>query len=134
MAMGKVPGQDPDAYVQDEVIEWGHLADPSNGPVLVIRAEESRVLSGFRRGQRLRTIEPRLKPGGKDEMATLDLREGLRSVRRSRVISCVGPSHERGRCMSMRRRFCRSRLDASIPPTYAGRFAAGGAACLSDRS
>lgn len=64
MAMGKVPGQDPDAYVQDEVIEWGHLADPSNGPVLVIRAEESRVLSGFRRGQRLRTIEPRLKPGG----------------------------------------------------------------------
>lgn len=35
-----------------------------------------RVLFGFWRGQSLREIEPRLKPGGQDEMATLDLREG----------------------------------------------------------
>jgi hypothetical protein len=29
----------------DEVIKWGHLVYFSNGPVLLIRAEESRVLS-----------------------------------------------------------------------------------------
>jgi hypothetical protein len=60
----------------EEVIKWGHLVYFSNGPVLLIRAEESRVLFGFWRGQRLRDIEPRLKPGGKYEMATLELREG----------------------------------------------------------
>ncbi len=43
----------------------------------LIRAEDERVLFGFRRGQRLRKIEPRLKPGGKYEMATLDIREGM---------------------------------------------------------
>jgi len=48
----------------------------SQGPVLLIRAEEQRVLFGFWRGRRLREIEPRLKPGGKYEMATLELREG----------------------------------------------------------
>jgi hypothetical protein len=61
----------------DEVIKWGHLVYLSNGPVLLIRAEEARVLFGFWRGQRLGTIEPRLKPGGKYEMATLELREGM---------------------------------------------------------
>ncbi len=60
----------------EEVIKWGHLVYFSNGPVLLIRAEESRVLFGFWRGQRLREIEPRLRPGGKYEMATLELREG----------------------------------------------------------
>jgi hypothetical protein len=55
----------------------GHLVYLSNGPVLLIRAEEERVLFGFWRGQRLRTIEPRLKPGGKYEMATLELREAM---------------------------------------------------------
>jgi hypothetical protein len=30
----------------DEVIKWGHLVYLSNGPVLPIRAEESRVLFG----------------------------------------------------------------------------------------
>lgn len=59
----------------EEVIKWGHLVYLANGPVLLIRAEESRVLFGFWRGQRLRDIEPRLKPGGKYEMATLELRE-----------------------------------------------------------
>src|SRR5688572_2411073 len=59
-----------------EVVKWGHLVFSTNGPVLLIRAEEHRVLFGFWRGQRLRDIEPRLKPGGKYEMATLELREG----------------------------------------------------------
>ena len=101
MAMVKMkPAASPDAYVAaldgwrrtcvegiraavrasaklDEVIKWGHIVYFSNGPVLLIRAEESRVLFGFWRGQRLRAIEPRLKPGGKYEMATLELREGM---------------------------------------------------------
>jgi len=59
----------------EEVVKWGHLVYLSNGPVLLIRAEAHRVLFGFWRGQRLHTIEKRLKPGGKYEMATLELRE-----------------------------------------------------------
>lgn len=93
------PAADPDAYVSalsgwqrtcvehlresvrtvralEEVVKWGHLVFLSNGPVLLIRAEEQRVLFGFWRGQRLRTIEPALKPGGKYEMATVELRSG----------------------------------------------------------
>ena len=92
------PAADPDAYVAglkgwqhdcvkalraavraasdlEELVKWGHLVYLSNGPALLIRAEEQRVLLGFWRGQRLRAIEERLKPGGKYEMATLDLRE-----------------------------------------------------------
>ena len=60
----------------DEVIKWGHLVYSTAGPVLLIRAEEQRVLFGFWRGQQLRETEPRLKPGGKYEMATLELRAG----------------------------------------------------------
>jgi hypothetical protein len=59
----------------DEVIKWGHLVYLSNGPVLLIRAEEDRVLFGFWRGKRLRDIEGRLKPGGKYEMATVELHQ-----------------------------------------------------------
>lgn len=100
MAMKKsTPAADPGAYVAaldgwrrtlvetlraavreaaplDEVIKWGHLVYLSGGPVLLIRAEDERVLFGFWRGKRLRDVEPRLKPGGKYEMATLELREG----------------------------------------------------------
>ena len=61
----------------EEVVKWGHLVYIANGPVLLIRAEESRVLFGFWRGQRLSAVEPRLKGGGKYEMATLELREGM---------------------------------------------------------
>jgi hypothetical protein len=94
-----VPAASPDAYVAaltgwrracveelraavrgaaqlDEVVKWGHLVYLANGPVLLIRAEEERVLLGFWRGQRLRAIEPRLRPGGKYEMATAELRAG----------------------------------------------------------
>ena len=86
-----VPAASPDAYVAaltgwrrecvealraavrgaaplDEVIKWGHLVYLAKGP--------ERVLLGFWRGQRLRALEPRLKPGGKYEMATVEFREG----------------------------------------------------------
>lgn len=59
----------------EEIIKWGNLVYLSNGPVLMIRAEETRVLFGFWRGQRLRRIEPRLKPGGKYDMATMTILE-----------------------------------------------------------
>ena len=58
-----------------ERLKWGHLVYFSSGPVLIIRAEPKRVLFGFMRGQRLRHIEPRLKPGGKYELATLELHQ-----------------------------------------------------------
>lgn len=101
MAMKKsAPAANPDAYVSgldgwqrgcveglraavrsaaalEEAVKWGHLVYLSDGPVLLIRAEERRVLFGFWRGQRLRAIEAGLKPGGKYEMATLELREGM---------------------------------------------------------
>jgi len=100
MAMQRTPpAANPDAYVAalagwqrplvealrkavrgaaafDEAIKWGHLVYSAGGPVLLIRAEDTRVLFGFWRGQRLRELEPRLKAGGKFEMATLVLREG----------------------------------------------------------
>jgi hypothetical protein len=57
----------------DEQLKWGHLVYAANGPVCLIRAEPARVLLGFWRGRRLRDVEPRLKPGGKYEMATLTL-------------------------------------------------------------
>jgi len=94
-----VPAENPDAYVAaldgwrsklvqslrktvraasplEEVIKWGHIVYFHNGPVLLIRAEEDRVLFGFWRGQCLLEIEPRLKKGRKYEMATLEFREG----------------------------------------------------------
>ncbi len=92
-------GRDPDAYVAgmdgwrkalvehlraavrsvdglEEVIKYGHLVYLSDGPALLIRAEGNRVLIGYWRGQRLRDIEPRLKPGGQFEMASISLTEG----------------------------------------------------------
>lgn len=56
-----------------ETIKWGHLVYLSNGPVLFIRAEKERVLFGFWRGKRLLEIAPELKPGGKYEMATIEI-------------------------------------------------------------
>ncbi len=66
------------AATLEEVIKWGNIVYLANGPVAVIRAEGERVLLGFWRGQRLREVEPRLRPGGKYEMATATLREGER--------------------------------------------------------
>jgi hypothetical protein len=65
----------------EERLKWGHIVFFFNGPVLLIRAEPTRVLFGFLRGQRLRHIEPRLKPGGRYELATLELREGTPLLR-----------------------------------------------------
>jgi hypothetical protein len=93
-----VPAESPDAYVAaltgwqkslveilrrhtlaagelEEKIRWGHLVYFFNGPVLLIRAEESRVLFGFWRGKRLQELDERLKPGGKYEMANMVLVE-----------------------------------------------------------
>lgn len=61
----------------DEAVKWGHLVYLAHGPAVLIRAEQTRVLLGFWRGQRLRAIETRLKPGGAYEMATLEIREGM---------------------------------------------------------
>jgi hypothetical protein len=95
-----VPAANPDAYVAaltgwrrtcvdelraavratkslEETIKWGHLVYFSNGPVMLIRAEDDRVLLGFWRGQRLETLTSRLRAGGKYEMASLELREGM---------------------------------------------------------
>ena len=58
-----------------EAIKWTNIVFFANGPIAMVRAEESRVLFGFWRGQRLRDLEPRLKPGGKYEMATMTFRE-----------------------------------------------------------
>jgi hypothetical protein len=63
--------------VLEEIVKWGHLVYLANGPTLLIRAEEERVLFGCWRGQRLTDIEPRLEKAGKYEMATLELREGM---------------------------------------------------------
>jgi hypothetical protein len=65
------------ASTVEEVVKWGHLVYLADGPVLLIRAEDDRVLFGFWRGQRLMNIEPLLIPGGKYEMATIALREGM---------------------------------------------------------
>lgn len=59
-----------------ETVKWGHLVYLANGPVLLIRAERHRVLFGFWRGKNLRHIEPRLRPSGKYDMATLELVKG----------------------------------------------------------
>jgi hypothetical protein len=77
-----------DAALLDETVKWGHLVFFSNGPALLIRAEDNRVLFGFWRGKRLRDIEPRLKPGGKFEMATLEIVQGT-ALERSTVIGLV---------------------------------------------
>lgn len=107
----QIPAASPDAYVAgldgwrhaytaalraavtesaqlQEFIKWGHLVYFARGPVLLIRAEEHRVLFGFWRGQRLRHIEPRLKPGGRYEMATLELVENT-PLERGTVLELV---------------------------------------------
>lgn len=94
-----IPAESPDAYIEaltgwrrtlvqglrkvvlaagkpEERIKWGNLVYFSNGPVLLIRAEEDRVLFGFWRGKRLRELDDRLKPSGKYELANIVLREG----------------------------------------------------------
>ena len=47
------------------------------GSCAAYSCQDNRILLGFWRGQRLSAIEPSLKPGGKYEMATLELRKGM---------------------------------------------------------
>lgn len=60
----------------DETIKWTNLVFLANGPCILIRAEEHRVLLGFWRGKRLREIEPRIKASGKYELGNLVMTEG----------------------------------------------------------
>jgi hypothetical protein len=60
----------------DETIKWTNLVFLANGPCILIRAEEHRVLLGFWRGKRLRHIEPRIKASGKYELGNLVMTEG----------------------------------------------------------
>ena len=94
-----IPAESPDAYVAalgdwrkplvellrkaalgagavEERIKWGHLVYFHNGPVLLIRAEDTRVLFGFWRGKRLLDLDDRLKGSGKYELRTIELKEG----------------------------------------------------------
>jgi hypothetical protein len=87
------------AAALDEVVKWGHLVYSAHGPVLLIRAEEERLLLGFWRGQRLRAIEPRLRPGGKYEMASIELREGMMldgEILRRLVVEAVALNEQLG--------------------------------------
>jgi hypothetical protein len=100
MAMGMGPVADsPDAYIAalsgwrreraemmraaimraapfKETIKWTNLVFLGNGPCILIRAEEHRVLLGFWRGKRLRELEPRIKASGKYELGNLVMTEG----------------------------------------------------------
>ncbi|OWQ96121.1 hypothetical protein CDQ92_11775 [Sphingopyxis bauzanensis] len=59
----------------EETIKWTNLVFMTNGPSMLIRAEEQRVLLGFWRGKRLRDVEPRIKASGKYELGNLVLTE-----------------------------------------------------------
>ena len=102
MAMGMGPvAETPDAYIAalsgwqlercrmmraaimaaapfDEMIKWTNLVFMANGPCILIRAEEQRVLLGFWRGKRLRALEPRIKASGKYELGNLVLTEATK--------------------------------------------------------
>lgn len=80
----------------EERIKWGHIVCFANGPVLLIRAEEERVLFGFWRGKRLLHIEPRMSGSGKYQMKTLELREGT-PLERARVLELVQAAVELNR-------------------------------------
>jgi len=60
----------------ERTIKYGNLFFLHRGPAVLIRHEPERLLLGFFRGKRLLDMEPRLKPGGKYELANLVLREG----------------------------------------------------------
>lgn len=59
----------------EETIKWTNLVFMANGPCILIRAEQYRVLLGFWRGKRLRELEPRIKASGKYELGNLILTE-----------------------------------------------------------
>ena len=62
----------------EETIKWTNLVFVANGPCILIRAEEHRVLLGFWRGKRLRDVDPRIKASGKYELGNLVMNEATR--------------------------------------------------------
>lgn len=58
-----------------EIIKWTNLVFTLNGPCIVLRAEEKRVLLAFFRGKRLVHFDSRIKPSGKFELANLVMTE-----------------------------------------------------------
>ena len=61
----------------DETIKWTNLVFMANGPCILIRAEQHRVLLGFWRGKRLREVDPRIKASGKYELGNLVMTEAM---------------------------------------------------------
>ncbi|MCA0208044.1 MAG: DUF1801 domain-containing protein [Proteobacteria bacterium] len=61
----------------EETIKWTNLVFMANGPCILIRAEEHRVLLGFWRGKRLRAVDPRIKASGKYELGNLIMSEAI---------------------------------------------------------
>jgi len=59
----------------EETIKWTNLVFMANGPCILIRAEEHRVLLGFWRGKRLRDVDPRIRASGKYELGNLVMTE-----------------------------------------------------------
>lgn len=59
----------------EETIKWTNLVFMANGPCILIRAEEHRVLLGFWRGKRLREVDPRIRASGKYELGNLVMTE-----------------------------------------------------------
>lgn len=62
----------------EETIKWTNIVFMANGPCILIRAEEHRVLLGFWRGKRLRELEPRIKASGKYELGNLVMVEATK--------------------------------------------------------
>ena len=59
-----------------ETVKWRNLVFLSDGPAILIHAEDDRVLLGFWRGKRLCDRAPALKPSGKYELANWTFRAG----------------------------------------------------------
>src|SRR3546814_11739719 len=51
----------------EETLKWTNLVFLANGPCILIRAEEHRVLLCFWRGKRLRALDTRIKASGRYE-------------------------------------------------------------------
>jgi hypothetical protein len=59
-----------------ETVKWRNLVFVSDGPAVLIHAEDDRILLGLWRGKRLRDREPLLKASGKYELANWTFRPG----------------------------------------------------------
>ena len=60
----------------EETIKWTNLVFMGDGPCILIRAEEHRVLLGFWRGKRLVELDRRIKSSGKYELGNITFRDG----------------------------------------------------------